>query len=1365
MRLLGRVRAVLGADVPIRDLFGAPTPARLAALLSTRGTDAPAPAAGPRPARPPLSPAQRRLWSLARIEGPSPTYTIPLALRLDGPVDADALAAALTDVTTRHESLRTVLPDEHGVPWQEVLDPAPVPLHRRTVAPAGLPSALVRAARVPFDLAVDRPLRATLFTSAPDAHVLLVALHHVAGDEWSTVPLVADLAAAYRARRGGRAPEWAPLPLQYADHAAREPGDHTASLAYWREALAGLPDEITLPADRPRPPVESHRGDVVDFALDADLHAGLTRLARRAGVTTFMVVQAAVAALLTRLGAGTDVPLGTPVAGRGDAALDDAVGLFLNTVVLRTDTSGDPAFGELLDRVRRADLDAYAHAGLPFDVLVDALNPARSLARHPLFQVMVTHQHLPAAVPQLAGARTEMELVDAGTAKFDLTVRTLERAGTPGLDGQIEYATDLFDAATVERTAQRLVRLLRAVVADPDTRIGAVDLMSADEHARLREVSAGPAHPLPAEMLPALLRRALRAAPADVPALVWTDAAGTASLSAAALDVRVDRLAGLLAARGVGRGDVVALLLPRTAALVEAVLAVGRAGAAYLPLDPDFPADRIAYMLADAAPALLLTTAELAPDGVAAVLLDRPLPAADPVEPVAVGPDDAAYVIYTSGSTGRPKGVVVRHGGIVNFVLDMAARTGLGPADVLLAVTTVSFDIAALELFGPLLTGARLVLAPAETPGDPAAVAAAVAEHGVTVVQATPTLWAQLDPDVLAGLQVLVGGEALPAELAARLAGAGRGALNLYGPTETTVWSSSWPVAAGTAPAIGTPLRNTTLHVLDERLRPVPDGVAGDLYIGGLGLARGYHNRRGLSAERFVADPFGPAGARMYRTGDSARRCPDGVLDFLGRTDAQVKIRGHRIELGEIEAALGACPGVTGAVVTVRADAPGRPQLVGHVTGAGLDPADLRRRVGATLPDYMVPAHVVVLDAFPLTPNRKIDRAALPAPAVGAGIPSRPPATPRERVLHALVGDLLGLPAGAFGVDDGVFDLGGDSIVAIGLAARASAAGVPLRPRDVFVHRTVAALAAAAGEPEAVVELPPLPAPADAELAALTAEHGPVEAVWPVAPLQEGLLFHSELATADVHTVQWFVDLATELDPDRLRTAAAGIVARHPALRAAFTRTPDGRAVQVIRAAGAAAVTAERAPADRLDAIADAQRARPFDPAQPPLLRLHAVHVDGPPARTRLVLTHHHIALDGWSIPLLLGELLGRYADPDAPLPAPSPRRAPAAARRARRRRRWRKASRAPSRRRWPSTCPPGTGRPCRATCPSRSTAAWATGCSPPPAVPASPRTRCSSGRGARCSRARSTGPTSRSPRPSPAVRRPCRARTPRSGC
>ncbi|ODU06953.1 MAG: hypothetical protein ABS81_03050 [Pseudonocardia sp. SCN 72-86] len=1278
MRLLGRLHAATGVEVALRDLFADPTVAGVARLVSGGAASRAALTAATRDERPALSDAQRRLWSLDRIEGPGPTYNIPLALTFTGALDAAALTAALHDVTARHESLRTLLPADDGTPWQRVLDPADVTvdLPVTDVDDADLRDRLLAEARAPFDLAADVPLRTTLWRTAAQRHVLLLVLHHVAGDEWSTTTLVRDLVTAYDARRGGTAPGWEPLPVQYADHAAWQrdqlaapaaDGDGSraqAQLRFWRDALAGLPAELELPTDRPRPPVETHRGDVVPLSVDPDLHRALADLARDSGATLFMVVQAAVAALLSRLGAGTDIPLGTPIVGRGDAAADDLVGLFLNSLVLRTDTYGDPTFRELLDRVRAVDVAAYAHQDVPFDAVVDEVAPQRSLSRHPLFQVMVTHQHRPPRPPAPAGLGTDVELLDIGVSKFDLTFRTAQAGDASGLDGAVEFSTDLFDRATVEVMARRLTRLLAAAATDPDLPLGALEILDPAERAALTAGAAATAADVPPQPLPELL---------DLTGSHRALVVGDDALTGDELDARVNRLARELRSAGVRAETVVAVMLPRTADLVVTLLAIGRAGGAYLPIDPDFPTDRIAFMLADSAPVLVVATAATAPsDSAAPVLLldaadvrarvdDRPAGPLEAWERSVLRHDHAAYVIYTSGSTGRPKGVVVRHGGLLNFLLSMRERLGSGPSDVWLSVTTVGFDIAALEIFAPLLTGGTLVLADRSDVLDPAALGGLVRAHGVNVVQATPTLWRMLlahDPSVLAGVRTLVGGEALPADLAVALADAGAGALNLYGPTETTIWSSSWPVDPAQQPTIGTPLWNTGLLVLDPGLRPVPAGVPGDLYISGTGLARGYSGRAALTSERFVALPFpGRPGERMYRTGDVARLRADGTLDFLGRSDDQVKIRGFRIEPGEIEAVLAELPEVAQATVVARSEAAGRVVLVAYVVpapGAAPEPAALRAAVGGRLPDYMVPAHVVLLDALPLTPNRKIDRAALPAPVAGTE-PSREPRTETERLLATLVGELLG--TGPVGVDDGFFDVGGDSVLAILLATRATAAGVRIAPRDVFVHPTVARLAEAADRapapaPEPAPAAAELAAPTRAELADITAAHPDTESAWPLSPLQEGLLFHVELAGsgADVHTVQWYLDVEGTIDADRLARAAEELSARYPVLRSAFHRTGSGRPWQVV--SRTARIRLETAVAEGdLQQVLDRERARPIRADRPGLVRL--LLVDAGDGRHRLVVTHHHLALDGWSVPILIDELFALYGDRRPADPAP----------------------------------------------------------------------------------------------------------------
>nr|WP_262928566.1 non-ribosomal peptide synthetase [Streptomyces sp. CBMA152] len=1099
-RLLSRVRSALGAELGIRDLFQHPTVAGLAALAGA--TDGPAqarPALAPapqRPAAPPLSPAQRRLWFLSRA-GQGDAYHCPFALRLRGPLDADALALALTDVTVRHEALRTVFPETHGEPYQRVLPAAESAVRLDVVpcGPEGPGAALGALLAEPFDLAARPPVRAALYRTAQDEHVLALVVHHIALDGWSWGPLFNDLAEAYEARRDGRAPQFAPLPVQYVDYTLwqrellGEEGDPAALLSrqldFWRQELTGLPVELALPFDRPRPAAPGFTGAAVPVELDAELHARLLELAREHGCTPFMVVQAGLAVLLSRLGAGGDIPIGTPVAGRGDEALDDLVGFFVNTLVLRTDVSGDPTFTELLDRVRESDLEAYERQDVPFERVVEALNPERSLARHPLFQVMLQVQDGTDGALELAGLDVCPEPFRFDVAQFDLTVDVQERYtadGTPaGIAGHVEYAAELFDRATAETVAAGLTRVLGQLAAEPHQPVAAADpLTQADLHQLLTEWN-DTALPVPAATVPELFAAQAARTP-QATALVHDDT----RLTFAELDARSNRFAHRLIAAGVGPEQVVALALPRSADSVAALLAVLKAGATFVHLDTEYPSERIAHMLADSAPALLVTdtaTAAGLPLGDAArppriLVDDEAVMAAHPADgPGRVPrPGDAAYIVYTSGSTGRPKGVVVDHAALRNLHAFHCANT-IAAAEqatperqlrVALAAS-LSFD-ASLDGLMWLVAGHELHLIGDAVRRDAAAFVRHIAAAALDVVDVTPTHAAQLVEEGLLDAPpsvLLIGGEAADEKLWTRLRRTdGLIGFNLYGPTECTVDALWWQTSGSERPLIGQPVANTRAYVLDETLRPVAPGVRGELYLAGAGLARGYLGRPGLTAGRFVACPFEP-GARMYRTGDLVRWDRQGRLDYLGRADDQVKIRGFRIELGEIEAALADAPGVAQAAVAVRGDGPGGDRLVGYAVpvqdAAALEPDVLRAHLAAVLPDHMVPSAFVVLDAFPRTPNDKLDRAALPAPE-GARTAGVAPRTPREKVIAALFAEVLGLPEGSVGAQDGFFALGGHSLLAARLMSRVrETLGEELGVQDLFAAPTVAGLAARAG--------------------------------------------------------------------------------------------------------------------------------------------------------------------------------------------------------------------------------------------------------------------------------------------------------------
>ncbi|MDN0196790.1 non-ribosomal peptide synthetase, partial [Streptomyces sp. S.PNR 29] len=958
-RLISRIRTVLGVELPIAVLFEAPTVAGVAEWLRTADAGVrPALVPAVRPEVVPLSFAQRRLWFLHRLEGPSATYNIPLALHLSGAVDVAALRAALGDLVARHESLRTVFHETSGEPQQVILDPEAVPDLLSTVETDSdeLNTQLRRAARHAFDLTAEPPLRATLFVVEPDAYVLLLLLHHIAGDGWSAAPLSRDLATAYEARCQGRTPGWAPLPVQYADYTLWQRdvlGDFTdpdslyaRQLAYWKARLDGIPEEIALPFDRPRPQRATYRGDALPVELPAESHRRLRELARDTGTSVFMVLQAGLAALLTRLGAGTDIPIGSPVAGRTDEALDGLVGFFVNTLVLRTDTSGDPTFHELLQRVRDTDLAAWSHQDLPFEQLVEALNPTRTAARQPLFQVVAALQNAPESDFDRLGVRSRSELVGTATAKYDLFLSLWERhdaQGEPGgLDGFIEYSTDVFDRGTIEMLSARFIHLLETLTANPDQPLAHTDILLPGEQESLLDRSAEATGAIEATPLPqAFEARVGRCS--EAVALVCGDGV----VSYGELNARANRLARLLVARGVGPERVVACAFPRSVELFVALLAVVKAGGVYLPLDPDYPAERIGFMLADADPVLVLTAGEvaskLATDAIPVVVVDdagvaaecEGLPDTDLTDTERGGvltSSSAAYVIYTSGSTGVPKGVVVSHAGLGSLAASQIERFGVRDSSRVLQFASPSFDASVSEVCMAWLSGAALVVAPASRLLPGAGLAQVIAEFAVTHVTLPPSVLAVLSEDDLTGVEcVVVAGEACPADVVERWS-AGRRLVNAYGPTEATVCATvSEPLTGRRVPPLGRAITGARVYVLDDALRPVPAGVVGELYIAGAGLARGYLGRATVTAERFVADPFGPAGSRMYRSGDLVRRRTDGELEFVGRADDQVKVRGYRIEPGEIESALRDHAMVEQAVVTAREDRTGDVRLVGYV--------------------------------------------------------------------------------------------------------------------------------------------------------------------------------------------------------------------------------------------------------------------------------------------------------------------------------------------------------------------------------------------------------------------------------------------------
>ncbi|MGA4128244.1 amino acid adenylation domain-containing protein [Ralstonia nicotianae] len=1275
-RLISRIRTTLQIGLSVRALFEAPSVARLAARLERADASAalqPVLTALPRPDTLPLSFAQQRLWFLHRFEGPSASYNIPSCWRLHGAIDCAALEAALADLAERHESLRTVFPETASGPCQRILDgvdarPAleRVRLDDRPEPEAALQDALREAVRYGFDLATQLPLRATLFTLGPDAHVLLLLLHHIVADGESVTPLMADLAVAYAARRGGQAPGWAPLPLQYADYTlwqhallARpdDPASHAGrQLAYWHGALAGTPELCSPLPDRPRPAVSSHRNAAFRLDMPPALHRALVVAGQRHGASLFMVLHAALAILLSRLGAGAgaDIVVGSPIAGRTDAALDPLVGFFVNTLALRTDTSGDPDIATLLRQVRERCLTAYAHQDLPFERVIEALNPTRTLSAHPLFQVMLGLQNA-GQQPRLdlAGLRATHLPVHVPVVKCDLVFNMWESAdaadagNTPaGLHGHIEYAVDLFDAPTIARLVRQWQRVLEAIVAVPGCRISEIDLLD-DEDQRLLQGWNATAQPVPERSIPALFEQQVARDPEAI-AIVC----GDRRFTYADLNARANRLAHHLIGLGVRTEDRIAVLLDDSTDFVVAIAAVLKAGAVYTPLSSRYPDERKQWIMADAAAGVLLVKGET-PEGLRGmpgrvIDLDDPAlarqPATNPGR--AIAPDQLAYVIYTSGSTGRPKGVAVTHANIASFAADRRWRNG-DHARVL-AHSPHAFDASTYELWVPLLTGGQIVAAP---PGnlEPAALRQLIDTASVTAVFMTTAMFRlamDTDPACLRGLRTLwTGGERASAAAFERMrAGCPDTAVvHVYGPTETTTYAIAYPVPAQGDMAenvpLGGPLDNTQIHLLDAMLRPVPIGAAGELCIGGPGVARGYLNRPGLTAERFVADPFGPPGARLYRSGDLGRWRHDGTIEFLGRIDEQVKIRGFRIEPGEVQAVLEQHPEVAQATVIAREDQPGNRQLVGYVVAAEHtqpEPAALRRYLAEHLPDYMVPAAVVMLKALPLTPNGKIDRKALPAPDFTAQSASRTPRTPVEHALATLFANTLGLEK--VGIDDSFFDLGGHSLLATRLASRIrSMLSVELPVRTLFEAPTVALLAqrVTAGQASAIEGpvLAPVPRP---------------DAI-PLSFAQQRLWFlHRLEGPSPTYNVPSCWRLRGTLHADALEAALADVVARHESLRTVFPETGETPCQRILDAAHARPALECVRLDDRPEpeaALHDALQAAvrySFDlatqlPLRATLFTLGAdEHV--------LLLLLHHIAADGESIGPLMADLAVAYA-------------------------------------------------------------------------------------------------------------------------
>ncbi|MFI9550703.1 amino acid adenylation domain-containing protein [Nonomuraea endophytica] len=1170
----------------------------------------------------PASYAQRALWFLHRWNGPSATYNMPFALRLSGPPDELALRRALADVVARHDILRTVIASADDEPYQRVEAGWRGDLVVVDVAEPEVEERVRAAVAKPYDLEKEPPWGVWLFRVDGGAPVLLFVLHHVLADQWSFQVLAGDLHVAYRARRAGGPPWWESPAAQYGEYARwqrerlgdkEDAGSLTArEISHWRQALDGLPEHVPLPADRAG---DGDDGADVGFVLPSATAAALRNLARQSKASPFMVLQATVAALLHRLGSGDDIPLGVAVSGRDEPRWDDLIGLLVNSTVLRADLSGRPTLRELLARVRERGLRAYGHHVLPFDRLVDGLNPARSPGHNPLFQVMTVYEKADGRRLPLDDLLGQVIPIPAQTAKFDLTFAFVDHAGDGSLEGVLNFATARFSPAAARTLADRLVRLVEAAVADPDLPLHLVDLLSPAEHRDQLALAQGPPHRVAGPETWVTRRFAEQAA-------AHPERIAVGRLTYRELDRLSDALAAKLAEHGAGPESVVALPLPAGVWSLTGALATLKAGAAFLPLHPDHPPARNAAIIADAGARLAVTAAGSPPlpADVTAVRVDR-------LEGDALGgpdahsgaggaggsarglphPGQAAYVIYTSGSTGTPKGVVVGRAALAAY-LSWAGERYPGLAGTALLSGPLTSDLNITSALGPLTTGGRVVVGEFAEPIE-----------GLTFAKCTPSHLALLDctrGDTLGGPHTLVvGGEALTgAHLrewhASRREPGLRTVVNEYGPTEATVGcvinelTDSGELPAGTVP-IGAPAPGCTAYVLDDALRPVPPGVTGELYLGGDQLACGYLGRPGLTAARFVASPFAP-GERLYRSGDLARRREDGLLEYLGRADDQLKILGNRIEPAEVEAALLTHADVAQAAVTAHRAAPGaRERLIAYVVSRSnaLDPEDLRAHAARLLPQAMVPAAVVVLDALPLTRAGKLDRTALPAPEPQA--PATGHGTAAEQRLCGLFREVLALER--VGPDDGFFALGGDSIAAIRLVGRARAAGLRFTARDVFVHQSARALL------KATSNEPPPREPGSGEV--------------PITPILAELLARGGPLTG--YTQARVVNLPADITPAILTAAVQTVLDTHDALRSRLLPPGDtGDWRHVIREPGA--VRAEHVLVSGAD---EQQISASLDPLAAELIAFARLDA------RRLLIAVHHLAVDAVSWSVLLQDL------------------------------------------------------------------------------------------------------------------------------
>ena len=1262
-RLVSRLNARFAVDIAVRDFFDHSTVDACASSIDAAPDSRTVPiplVARDWPHRIPLSPAQQRMWFLSRLDPHSSVDNIALAIRLSGPLDVEALTAAIVDVVSRHASLRTSYPETDGVGFQAVaaIDDVHIDWAVNVASASAIAERITSAIEEPFDFAVSPPFRVRLIAvehaveHAHDRaeHVLVVVVHHIAADGFSMGPLSRDIMLAYSGRAAGQRPSFVPLQVQYPDYTLWQrdvlgtPDDPTSTVSlqerYWRSALAGMPDRLELPTDRVRPHVWSSRGARHVCSIDAETHRRLLDVGRQSGSTAFMVVHAALAVLLSRVSGSGDVAVGTPVAGRGEAVLDDVIGMFVNTLVLRCSVDGGSSFADVLAGVREVDLSAFAHADVPFERVVEVVDPPRMQGVHPLIQVMLTFRDVGSPAVELDGLTIDTVDIDLVMAKLDLDFSIDENrsdTGEPlGMTVAITYATGVFDAESVVRLGDGFVAVLAAVLSDPLVPVGDIDLSGSEERALLAGVNDTACDIEESATLVSLFAAQVAATP-DAVAVTFEGV----SLTYAEFDARSNSVARALIGRGVGTESLVALALRRSLDLLVGLYGVVKAGAGYVPVDPDQPADRVGYILDTSGVALVLTTSRdgFTADDVTVVRLEE----IDGYSDAAVSdsdrfgvlrPENAAYVLFTSGSTGRPKGVSISHRAIVNRLVWMQEQYGLRGDDVVVQKTPVTFDVSVWELFWPLQVGARLVVAKPDGHRDPVYLAELMRAEDVSVAHFVPSMLAVFAAEpAAAGARslrwVFASGEALPvstARLTAAVLPSAR-LVNLYGPTEAAVDVTyhEFTAGEGSVVPIGRPVFNTRVHVLDGRLRSVPVGMVGELYLAGVQLARGYHGRPDLTADRFVADPF--TAGRLYRTGDLVRWMSSGELEYIGRSDFQVKLRGLRIELGEVESALLTEESVSQAVVLVRRD-----QLVAYVVpaaGTSVDVDALLRSTATLVPEYMVPAMVLVLEALPLGPSGKLDRKALPEP-VFAVREFREPVSDVERVVAGVFGEVLGFER--VGLDDDFFELGGNSLIATQVVSRVGAAldaSVPVRA--VFDHPDVVGLAAFVDSVGGTGGRAPLVA-------------GRRPRRVPLSLAQQRMWFLDRFdPQSAAYNIPIVVRLGGGIDVTALTQAIDDVRERHESLRTIYPDF-DGVGYQVVLPLRSRPIdlgVTQCTETEALRLIRDSV-AEHFDLADSPPFRAHLYRLDT--SEDILAVVVHHIASDGFSMGPLMRDIVAAYA-------------------------------------------------------------------------------------------------------------------------